>query len=398
MIEQHWLSRCIQPTGSWGTRMADVRIKNLPTNMVANALLTPAANEILLVFIRWDYNDKIKEWPAFSIIVEPHGIVEVPAFGTEYSMTVELNSPVDERKYQTNRLIPRIVFNLSPPMHKRSEFMQSYIRTNRKIIDLMQPKSLFVLLEDDDMLQLVREAVEIPNFFDAYQALRAGSFKADLVRYYLLYKFGGVYHDDKSTIRYSLDSDVFDSILSGEENASGRCDMFASFEPSKELEITYMGTRSQSPIMLRALNQAIKIIMARHYGGSGALGITGKKMITSLLVSLGIKPAKIVAPKNKIHWLECEGELIAPLAIDRSLHRIIVDDKDVLWERLRISPKLWAKPSTYYSYLWCNRQVYTDGNGFSMSGLIPFCIICIIIALALIGVFVLPSVLKFIGD
>jgi hypothetical protein len=322
VIRDSWIKEKILPTGTHGRRIADLKVRDLPPNLVINLLMVE--DQLKIVLYRWDRNSK-NGWTSFSIkLVFPDDRVQevvVPAScdledGHSFFIKVEYPEALRERSYQKDRKIPRILFNLSPSLEGRKDIVKKHVILGRNIIDMVQCTSIFINLEDDDMFRLASEC-EIPNFTEAYNSIIPMSYKADLMRYYLLYKFGGMYHDDKSVVRHSLDSDVFDSIL-------GEADMFIGCEEDAH-EITYMAARAGSPIMLTTLNKAIDNIMRRDYCGH-PLSITGKHMITALLIEKGCKIVKTTMSKKlNLVWEECLGELIARLPMDSSYHRIYIE-------------------------------------------------------------------------
>jgi hypothetical protein len=384
-----YLEKCIQPTGTWGKQITDVKILDLPPNMVANCLLVPGEEgKFKIVFYRWDYNQH-NGWKEFSITLRYSDgatqVVTVPSSDKGNSIDVEASGPIAKRVQQTGRKIPRILFNLSPSLETRAPHVKRQLVAGRKVVDLMQCTSMYVILGDDEMLQLVKDEKNIPNFLEAYEAVIPVSYKADLMRYYLLYKFGGMYHDDKSVVRHSLDSDVFDSLL-------GKCDMFIS-ALGQLTEISYLAARPGSPIVLAALNKSIENIVNRNYGRE-ALNITGNSMFCDLLAKTK-EQRDVKCAIESVEWRKYDDELLGLLPIDWSRHRIFTkktpwkvptetmvkllgedpavtraelsnsipdETVDIIWERQSIDHRNWPRALTYYDRLWRGRRVFIDGN------------------------------------
>lgn len=57
------------------------------------------------------------------------------------------------------------------------------------------PEMEYIYLNNDSINNIIQNETEFPRLFDAYNKLKAFAFKADLIRYYLLYKYGGMYTD-----------------------------------------------------------------------------------------------------------------------------------------------------------------------------------------------------------
>lgn len=370
-----WLKSSICPTGSkWGRRIADVTLSRLPQNLLGQVMVIPSnpedpnssplQDEVVLVIFRWD-RDHQKGWSkAFSAVLTfPDGSsyeVEVPSSlrlvdGHSFHIPVNPETTlVREKKLQDNRVIPRIIFNLSAPLHKQgSQEARSLLENIRITSNLIHCTSLYLVMEDEACLKEVENS-GVPNFIEAYNLLRSGSYKADLMRYYLLYKYGGVYLDNKSCLRYSIDSDTFDNLFS-DTNSTEQCQMFIGYRTF--YEIAFMGTRRGSPIMLRALECAISNIMKREYG-SDTFSITGNTMLGKILNE---NTEKITQPSSsfKETWLKYFGEKIAVLPIGRGNENIFHLDS-IVWNRQAIPYADWPKPSTYYHNVWLEGNVYMD--------------------------------------
>jgi hypothetical protein len=330
--------------------------------------------ELLLVVYRWDRNEHLG-WPEpFTLILSfpDSSQIEVevpPSFrlkdGHSFRIPVASGTMIRERPQQPNRRIPRIIYNLSAPAAKQvSQEVRRLLRNVRRMTNLMQCTVLYLVLEDEACRKEV-EASGIANFREAYAALRDGSYKADLMRFYMLYRYGGVYLDDKTLIRQSLDSPVFDSIFSGDGSPGGvPCDMFISTHITPE--IAFMAARPGSPIMLKALETAIANIMARDYTDH-RLGITGNYMFTKMLRQgeASFEPRQATPSPLAVDigasWSRCWGEMSALLPIITSNDGIVVRHRFV-WQRQAIPTSDWPKPATHYTSLWTERQVFIDGN------------------------------------
>lgn len=376
-----WLKDSVAPTGvKWGTRVADVEMSRLPTFLLGQVMLIPSdeshclTDEVRLVVYRWDRYDHLGWKEPFVVTLKfPDGSryeIEVPpSFGLVDGHSVRIpvgpTTVVRERVQQVARNIPRIIFNLSAPVTKQiSQDVRRLLKNVRRMTNLMQCTCLYLVLEDEACRKEV-EASGIPNFVEAYNALRAPSFKADLVRYYLLYKYGGVYLDDKTLIRQSLDSPVFDSIFAGEGSSrEGPCDLFICSHITPE--IAFMGARKGSPIMLKALEAAIECVMRRDYTNH-RLGITGNIMFHQMMqdgkASEDIEPSSLSFESIALRAKRGDyyGQKVVILPITLSDERIMYGD-DILWQRQAIPSADWPKPTTYYANLWNQNLVYTDGN------------------------------------
>lgn len=98
---------------------------------------------------------------------------------------------------------------------------------------------------------------------DAYHSLNATAFKADLFRYCLLYKYGGIYIDSAHRPFYS-----YDEIL------GGRTEMFVKDTENYGLYNAFMAVEKGNKIIELAIELALNRIENREYG-LNPLDITG---------------------------------------------------------------------------------------------------------------------------
>ena len=373
------LIRNVKPTGSkWGRRIADVGITGIPKNLVGMVLITHDS-QLCLVFGRWDREEYLGWEQDFTVSLSFSDgrtrdltIPSSSRLEDGHSFTVKLfdDEKVSPRVSQVGRSIPRILWNISTPaIEKRdSHEVRRLLRNIRFMTDFIQCTSLYIVL-DEEACQREIDCSGIKDFAEAYHLLRPGSYKADLMRYFVLYRYGGVYVDDKSTIRQSLDSDAFDSILVDSESGTPS-DMFIGVMGWRGgvPEIAFMGARPGSPIMLKALETSIDNIMHRRYN-DGRLGITGSTMLKPLmeagvdsnfLSNLWTQPASIPDGVG-MRRVTCWGENVALLRVESCYEKIFYGS-ELVWHRQSIPFHEWPKATTYYWNLWNQREVYTDGN------------------------------------
>jgi hypothetical protein len=344
-------------------------MSRLPQNLLGITLLAEDdESAVTLVLYRWDQYDHLGWDKPFIVtltfpdtsIVE----IEVPISarlddGHSLKVPTPGGTLLREREQQKSRVIPRIVFNLSAPLEKQlSQSVRRLLKNVRRMTDLVQCTALYLVIEDEAGTKEVEES-GIPGFPEAYAALRSGSYKADILRYYLLYRYGGVYLDDKTFLRHSLDSTAFDYIFSGAGTDEQPCEMFIGVAGTTE--IAFMSARPGSPIMLKALETAIKNVQERYYSNH-RLGITGNIMFQRTLFAGGEGPypteeSSVLRERWKKYW----GERSALLPLTPSDERILYDN-DILWQRQAIPRADWPKPANYYANLWAQNMVYTDGN------------------------------------
>lgn len=378
----------IIPTTSWGTRLANLSLINLPRNMVAQVFLTDKEEELLFVVYRWDRHQYLGWENSFSVIIKfPDGAKKYAVIPSSskltdgHSVIIKLSEGVNLARPLPARTIPRRLINISRSLDmQESHEVRMIIRNGRTIASMLHCGATYILL-DDAAMQQEAALSEIPNLVNALSALKSGSFKADIMRYYLLYKYGGVYHDDKAILRYSMDSPVFDDILGNSDFAIG---VMNSGDP----EIAFMASRPGCEIMRRALETSIDNVMQRYYGPS-QFSVTGNKMLRKVMeeapgsyyVGGDLKSATTAFELHNIDRRNSEkstsviareraiimGERVSLMRIERCDDKILLGDReDVVWMRCAVPYYEWPKPASYYTTLWHMRQLYVDNNDGSI--------------------------------
>lgn len=335
----------------------DVKISRFPHFLLGNVFSeNTTGNKVFLMIYRWDryshlgwdkYFDLTLEFPENDIypIKVPPSYCLADGHTLEIPLRENATTIVRPKPQDQNRIIPRFLWNLSAPMHKQAnEERRNILKNNRAINICMQtPSFQYFVLEDDACEQELAEnsIVEFPNLIEAFRSLRAGAFKADLVRYWLLYKYGGVYIDDKSVLRYSLDSDFFNNILSGDLSS---CAYINSCP-----EIAFLAAKPKSPLILKLLNSAVENVIRRDYSG-GLFGITGNNVFSKTLGKI-----------KRETWIVKDDEKIYLLKLSNGEH-ILTKEGDLVWQRLTVPLTDQVTSSTYYSKLFSERKVFVDGN------------------------------------
>lgn len=369
-----WLLKSIRPTGTkWGKRIADVKISSLlPAHLLGIVFLTSQPGIIRLVFRRWDKYEYLGWEEDFPVTLKFKDSNELEITVPSSSRLVDGSSllvdcgdhEVSERQHQGGRKISRVLWHVSQEIAKRSSHAIRRLLKNVQVInDFIQCTCLHAIVNDESCYKEIVNS-RIPGLLEAYNAILPGSYKADLVRYYLLYRYGGVYTDDKCTLRHSLDSDAFDNII-------GDNDMFVSIVGygGGVPEIAFMGARAGSIIMLKALEASIKNISDRYYGPD-RLAITGNTMLGYVIregvEDVGLRKKLLRKPPQSedgvgMRSVKCWGEKLALLTTDSGAESVFYG-KDLVWHRQSISWDDWPKTKQYYYNQWIARTVYIDRN------------------------------------
>jgi mannosyltransferase OCH1-like enzyme len=136
------------------------------------------------------------------------------------------------------------------------------------LIKNLNPRFNYQLFDDNDCREFIKNNFE-PNVLHAFNSLIPGAYKADLWRYCVLYKNGGIYLDIKyrplNNFRFITMTEkehwVLDSDKNGVYNALMIC------KPGNE-------------ILLKAINKIIENVKNKYYGNN-ALQPTGPQLLAT---------------------------------------------------------------------------------------------------------------------
>jgi mannosyltransferase OCH1-like enzyme len=162
-------------------------------------------------------------------------------------------------------MIPKVVYQT----WKTKELPQS-IQAIRETMINENPDYIFLLFDDAEMDKWMEDTMESP-VVQAYNSLSVGAAKADLWRYCILYKNGGVYLDIDSKLLKPLSQLILDTdqaILSREGN------------PNMFLQWLLIFNRGH-PILQYAINLAVANIT--HKVSTNISNLTGPKVFTYAL-------------------------------------------------------------------------------------------------------------------
>ena len=161
---------------------------------------------------------------------------------------VEISKRITPRNPATTpQRIPRIIWqtmksNMVPPIMKA--YADSWINLN--------PEYEYRFFADGDVVAFIQE--EFPHFLEGYNNIKYGASKADLWRYLVLYKYGGVYADIDCKCHQPMNNWVDPQAAFTTQIGINRdiCQWLIMSEPG-------------NPIFLRAAEQALENIRLKKY-------------------------------------------------------------------------------------------------------------------------------------
>jgi len=203
--------------------------------------------------------------------------------------------------------IPRIIWqtmksNLVPPLMK--EYADSWINLN--------PEYEYRFLDDEDIVEFINRY--FPVYLEAYQSIKYGASKADLWRYLMVYKYGGVYSDLDCKCNLPLSKWI-------NPESSLTTQIGINRDICQWLIITEPG----NPIFLRAAEKALENIRQKKYSAK-YFGFQLKD--NKLEVCNSEKPIKV---KHEVMGLA--GPPVLQEAAEKSL---MLGELDHIWNRVQV--------------------------------------------------------------
>ena len=134
-------------------------------------------------------------------------------------------------------------------------------------IKILNPRFNYQLFDDNDCREFIQQHFD-PSVLDAYDTLIPGAYKADLWRYCILYKKGGIYLD----IKYKPMNQFRMITLTEKEHWVLDADGDGIYN-------ALIVAKPGNVILRRAIEQVVENVKNRYYGGS-CLDPTGPKLLS----------------------------------------------------------------------------------------------------------------------
>lgn len=247
----------------------------------------------------------------------------------------------ETKKIENNKndKIPKIVFKTSP--NDLDNLNSDIIFLFNKIIK-DNPDFKIEYYDDNDARDFLKNNYDM-DVLMAYDKLKPGAYKADLFRYCVLYKRGGIYSDISQMFKVP-----FDEIINFEEdnlvlvedrpqvNFTGP-EKWKKYD--KAIQISFMATRPNNSIYLDSIKEIVKNCKENFYGWN-PLSPTGPQLFYRMLEKYDGDYKVDIYMKNS-------NEL--------SLKK---DDKTVIFCRSKNHYKKNLNNNLHYSVLWKMNNIY----------------------------------------
>lgn len=282
-------------------------------------------------------------WPDFTRLAMRNSVGDVQQIelqASERSQTELILRPYIPLMPRPNRQywkIPPLIFQTWKDGEKSPEMQQAqqtFLSQNGYIYQHFTDQQCYDFLE----------AEFGPHVRDAYAVLVPGAYRADLWRYCVLYKFGGIYADIKTTLFRNLDE-----ILRPEDEL-----VLVRDVPSQCILNGFLACKPRHPLMKLAVEMALDRIFQRSYGVD-PLDITGPHLLGRAFC----------------RWMNCPEDTMTLTAGYTSTMQFLARSDDKLYiispEGERLMQKEYESyyqkdmdVRVHYPQLWAHRAVYKD--------------------------------------
>jgi mannosyltransferase OCH1-like enzyme len=243
------------------------------------------------------------------------------------------NIPFKIKNPSTRGVIPSttgvIPLNMFVTWHTKD--LPPLMKLNYEQLQKDNPEFKHHLYDDAECREFIKTNYD-SDVLDAFDKLIPGAYKADLWRYCVLYKLGGVYLDIKFKC---INGFKFITVTDKEYFVRDR------ISSGHGIYNAIMICKANNPILLKAINRVVKNTQTNFYGKS-FLHPTGPMMLKSIM------------DETTIDNIEMYMDLIT---YPRTY--IVFGDAYILthYAEYRQEQKKFQKKS-YHPYLWCKRQIY----------------------------------------
>lgn len=230
--------------------------------------------------------------------------------------------------------IPNVIYKTGiDDFDKLPQRLKDIFKGNLKI----NPNFTIRYYSDKDSREFIKNNFS-KDIIDAYDKLIPGAYKADMFRYCILYKNGGVYSDLTQRILKPLKTFIDfekDELYLVQDIDHYKINGNGS---SKGIQISFIATRPGKDIFLKAIRRIVKNVKDKYYGYN-ALYPTGPSLFYHLLkdyngeYKIGLKETG----QNKI---------------------VNENDETVIISKIVDHQQKILRNKDHYTVLWSNRRIY----------------------------------------
>lgn len=245
-----------------------------------------------------------------------------------YNEFINLNKQF-EMKETYNSIIPKQVYMCWYTLDLPKKMLENY-----NYMKQLNPELTFNLYDDEMCRDFIKNNFD-EDILNAFDKLIPGAYKADLWRYCVLYKLGGIYLD----IKYICVNNFRLVALTEQE-------YFVRDRPEKCVYNALLVTKPNNEIMLKCINQIVENVKNKYYGIT-VLEPTGPLLLGNYFNNVQINLMQLFFNVSVVK--------------NHSNEYIVMNDRIILsvYKEYRQEQKRFQnKP--HYCELWNNKQIYAD--------------------------------------
>ena len=245
-----------------------------------------------------------------------------------------IRGDVSEKRKDNLDYIPKVIYKTGiDDYDKLPQRLKDIFKGNLKI----NPNFTIRYYSDKDSREFIRNNFS-KDIISAYDKLIPGAYKADMFRYCILYKNGGVYSDLTQSILKPLESFIDfkkDKLYLVKDIEHYKVNGEGS---SKGIQISFIAARPGNDIFLKAIRRIVKNVKDKYYGYN-ALYPTGPSLFYHLLKDYkgGYKIGLKETGKNKI---------------------VNENDETIIISKIVDHQQKILRNNDHYTVLWSNRRIY----------------------------------------
>jgi mannosyltransferase OCH1-like enzyme len=210
------------------------------------------------------------------------------------------------------------------------------------------PEFSYQLYDDNDCREFIRLNFA-SDVLHAYDTMIPGAYKADLWRYCVLYKNGGIYMDIKLSC---INGFKLIELCESEHYVLDR-EIPDIFNTPMPIYNALMVCKKNNPFLLEAIYKVVKNVEKKYYGFC-ALYPTGPGMLSEVIQEVKIKGINLNLNTDINHYYDSTG------LVYRDRFIISVKYPEYRKEQEELNKKINKK---YYLHHWLDRELYVNNEG-----------------------------------
>ena len=276
------------------------------------------------------FHFKMKKKIIIGIIIIIFLIIIFPILYSSYQdSTNKLFRDVDVSSLNSNT-IPPVLYKTGPFEY---EELSLEIRNNFDNIVKDNPDYKIEYYSDNQSRNFIKDNFDY-EVLEAYDKLKPGAYKADLFRYCILYKKGGVYGDLTQKYLVKLD----ELVNRQKDKLVLSRDLYRFKTQSFDIDIAFMASVKNLDVFDQCIKQIVKNVKNKYYGIS-SLAVTGPGLM------------------SKIFSKNIQAQKLYKMTINKDKKYTVKNNKKVI-KRKNFNHKTVILEKYHYNKLWHEKNIY----------------------------------------